>query len=92
MAYILSYYAIACAFFLAILNWLLVGLFAGSLDSVYLESWKVFLSMMVVFTGLNNVSFCVSDLKSPSRRGCLLGLSQRSLYIGCERKASGTLL
>jgi hypothetical protein len=61
MAYVFSYYAIAIAFSMSLLNYIIVGMFDGSLDGVYLESWDVFLSMLVVFIGLSNVSFAVSE-------------------------------
>ncbi|WVR04424.1 hypothetical protein IAU60_001426 [Kwoniella sp. DSM 27419] len=56
LAYISSYYAIACALLLSALNWVLVGLFDDVLDLFYLSSWQVFLTCIVVFCGLSNVS------------------------------------
>ena len=44
LAYISSYYAIACALALSLLNWVLVGLFNDVLDMFYLTSWNVFLA------------------------------------------------
>jgi hypothetical protein len=44
LAYISSYYAIACALVLSLLNWVLVGLFNDVLDAFYLTSWNVFLA------------------------------------------------
>lgn len=44
LAYISSYYAIACAMALSLLNWVLVGLFNDVLDAFYLTSWNVFLA------------------------------------------------
>lgn len=44
LAYISSYYAIACALALSLLNWVLVGLFNDVLDMFYLSSWNVFLA------------------------------------------------
>ena len=54
-----SYYAIACALALSLLNWALVGLFADQLDLFYLESWQVFLTCIVIFSGLSNVSSAI---------------------------------
>ncbi|ODN96436.1 hypothetical protein L198_04150 [Cryptococcus wingfieldii CBS 7118] len=59
LAYISSYYAIACAMILSTLNWVLVGLFDDSLDLFYLESWQVFLTCIVIFCGLSNVSSAI---------------------------------
>lgn len=54
-----SYYAIACALALSLLNWALVGLFADQLDLFYLESWQVFLTCIVIFSGLSNISSAI---------------------------------
>ncbi|KAL7424392.1 hypothetical protein Q5752_000074 [Cryptotrichosporon argae] len=59
LAYISSYYAIACALVLSTLNWVLVGLFDDTLDLFYLESWQVFLTCIVIFCGLSNVSSAI---------------------------------
>jgi hypothetical protein len=59
-AYVFSYYAIALAFFMSLINYFLVGMFDGKLDGVYLESWKIFVSMIVVFMGLGNLAFAAS--------------------------------
>nr|ACZ81467.1 Ncp1 [Kwoniella heveanensis] len=56
LAYISSYYAIACALLLSLLNWVLIGLFDDVLDLFYLESWQVFLTCIVIFCGLSNIS------------------------------------
>ncbi|WWD22045.1 hypothetical protein CI109_106533 [Kwoniella shandongensis] len=56
LAYISSYYAIACALVLSCLNWVLIGLFDDVLDLFYLSSWQVFLTCIVIFCGLSNVS------------------------------------
>jgi hypothetical protein len=53
LAYISSYYAIACALALSLLNWVLVGLFNDVLDAFYLTSWNVFLACE-----LNHPVFC----------------------------------
>ena len=59
LAYISSYYAIACAMLLSLLNWVLIGLFSDELDLFYLESWDVFLTCIVIFSGLSNVSSAI---------------------------------
>jgi hypothetical protein len=59
LAYISSYYAIACALALSLLNWVLVGLFSNTLDLYYLESWQVFLTCIVIFSGLSNISSAI---------------------------------
>ncbi|KAJ9112322.1 hypothetical protein QFC19_000742 [Naganishia cerealis] len=75
LAYISSYYAIACAFPLSTVNWVLIGLFRDSLDSFYLESWNVFLTCVVIFCGLSNISSAIFQyrLKQNTLGAALIG-------------------
>ncbi|KAL1955710.1 hypothetical protein VTO42DRAFT_8182 [Malbranchea cinnamomea] len=59
LGYISSYYALAAGFPLTVMNYFLIGWFNGDLDKFYLESWKVFLSLVVVFSLLGNVSLAI---------------------------------
>ncbi|THC88545.1 hypothetical protein EYZ11_012006 [Aspergillus tanneri] len=59
LGYISSYYAIASGFPLSILNYFLVGWFNGYLDKFYMESWKIFLSLIIVFSGFGNVTLAI---------------------------------
>ncbi|EGD86461.2 uncharacterized protein TERG_08750 [Trichophyton rubrum CBS 118892] len=59
LGYISSYYALASGFPLTILNYFLVGWFNGYLDKFYIESWKVLLSLIVVFSLLGNVTLAI---------------------------------
>ncbi|KAA8646615.1 uncharacterized protein ATNIH1004_008048 [Aspergillus tanneri] len=52
-------YAIASGFPLSILNYFLVGWFNGYLDKFYMESWKIFLSLIIVFSGFGNVTLAI---------------------------------
>lgn len=56
LAYIPSYYAIACAMALSLLNWVLVGLFNDQLDLFYLQSWQVFLTCEFAFHSRDQAS------------------------------------
>jgi hypothetical protein len=49
-------YAIASSLPFLILNYILVGWYVNTLDHFYIESWRVFLSVVVVFTGLSNLA------------------------------------
>lgn len=55
-AYIFTYYAIASAVPLTLVNYALCGLLQDSIDQFYLTSWKIFVGMAVVFNIL--VSKC----------------------------------
>lgn len=56
IGYISTYYALAFALPLTIANYLLIGWFDGLLDKFYMESWKTFVSLMVVFGVYGNIS------------------------------------
>ncbi|KAI9892012.1 MAG: hypothetical protein M1814_002207 [Vezdaea aestivalis] len=56
LGYIGTYYAIGAAWILTLLNYFLIGWFNGHLDQFYLESFKVYVSIVVVFNGLGNIA------------------------------------
>ncbi|KAJ4292729.1 hypothetical protein N0V90_009392 [Kalmusia sp. IMI 367209] len=59
IGYISSYYAIGAAVPLAIINYFLVGWFNGDLDKFYMESWKIFLSLVIIFNAMSNVALAI---------------------------------
>ncbi|KAL1844466.1 hypothetical protein VTK73DRAFT_2464 [Phialemonium thermophilum] len=58
-AYIGTYYAIAAAWSFAVANYFLTGWFFGYYDKYYLDSFAIYVSIVVVFTGLGNLSLAV---------------------------------
>jgi len=59
MAYVGTYYALGSAWILTVLNFFLVGWFNGMLDHYYLDSFKVYFSIIIVFTAMGNVALAV---------------------------------
>ncbi|KAI9048625.1 hypothetical protein LZ554_007457 [Drepanopeziza brunnea f. sp. 'monogermtubi'] len=59
LAYIGTYYAIGAAWILTVANYLLVGWYVGYLDKYYLDSFKVYFSLIIVFSALGNVALAV---------------------------------
>jgi hypothetical protein len=57
--YIFSYYAIASAVPLGAMNYFLVGWLNGELDKYYVESWNIFIVLIIVFNGMSNVCFAI---------------------------------
>lgn len=55
----LTDYAIGAGFPLTLINYVIFGLFPASIDHFYLPSWKIFVSLLVIFNGLSNVSFAL---------------------------------
>ncbi|PWN27268.1 hypothetical protein BDZ90DRAFT_220834 [Jaminaea rosea] len=63
-SYIFSYYAIACAMPLTIALTLIQGWFAPTLDLVFLQPFKVFVAIVVVFNGLCMFGFVAAKFRS----------------------------
>ena len=59
VSYIGTYYAIGAAWILTVINYFAIGWFNGYLDKYYLDSWKVWFVLVIVFVGLGNVSLAV---------------------------------
>ena len=54
VSYIGTYYAIGAAWILTVANYFAVGWYNGYLDKYYIDSWKVWFSIVIVFNGLGN--------------------------------------
>ncbi|PSN72380.1 hypothetical protein BS50DRAFT_597684 [Corynespora cassiicola Philippines] len=59
LAYIGTYYALGSAWLLTIMNYFLVGWYNGHLDHYYIDSFKVYFAIVVVFTALGNIALAV---------------------------------
>jgi membrane glycosyltransferase len=59
MAYVGTYYALASAWIMTLANYFLIGWFNGHLDHYYLDSFKVYFAIIIVFTSLGNVALAV---------------------------------
>ena len=59
VSYIGTYYAIGAAWLLTVVNYFAIGWFNGYLDKYYLDSWKVWFVLVIVFVGLGNISLAV---------------------------------
>ena len=59
MAYIGTYYAIGSAWILTMANYFLVGWFNGHLDHYYIDSFKIYFAIIIVFNCLGNIALAV---------------------------------
>lgn len=55
IGYIGTYYAIAAAWVLTTANYFLKGWWKFHLDQYYVDSWQVWFTILIVFTGLGNI-------------------------------------
>ncbi|KAI2610499.1 glycosyl transferase family group 2-domain-containing protein [Hypoxylon sp. NC1633] len=59
ISYIGTYYAIGAAWIMTSVNYFIMGWFNGYLDKYYIDSWKVWFSIIIVFNGLGNLALAV---------------------------------
>ena len=59
MAYVGTYYAIGSAWILTLANYFLVGWLNGHLDHYYVDSFKIYFAIVVVFNALGNVALAI---------------------------------
>ncbi|CAN9431580.1 unnamed protein product [Alternaria alternata] len=59
MAYIGTYYALGCSWALTMLNYFLIGFFNGWLDHYYINSFRVYFAIVIVFSVLGNIALAV---------------------------------
>ncbi|KAH6870447.1 glycosyl transferase family group 2-domain-containing protein, partial [Alternaria rosae] len=71
MAYIGTYYALGCSWALTILNYFLIGFFNGWLDHYYINSFRVYFAIIIVFSVLGNIALAV--LRYRIGEGSILG-------------------
>ncbi|KIW12903.1 hypothetical protein PV08_08090 [Exophiala spinifera] len=59
LSYIGTYYAVASALPLSLVNYLVVGWYANEIDQFYVTSWKVWVGMVVVFNLLSPIGYAM---------------------------------
>lgn len=59
LAYVGTYYAIGYAWLGTLMNYFLVGWFNGHLDHYYMNSWRVWVALIVVFSGAGNFALAM---------------------------------
>ena len=59
MAYVGTYFAIGSAWILTVANYFLVGWYNGFLDHYYVDSFKIYFAIIIVFNCLGNVALAV---------------------------------
>lgn len=59
LSYTFTYYAIAAALPLTLLNYLLVGWNRDFLDGFYVNSWKVIVVILIIFDVISPIAYCI---------------------------------
>ncbi|PVH93198.1 hypothetical protein DM02DRAFT_244090 [Periconia macrospinosa] len=82
LAYIGTYYAIGTAWIFTLLNYFLMGWFNnGLLDKYYQDSFRIYFSLIVVFTAFGNVALAVLRYRTSEGRGLLHNFWTNIKYI-----------
>ncbi len=80
MAYIGTYYAIGSAWILTLANYFLTGWLLGYLDHFYIDSFKVYFSIIVVFSALGNIALAMLRYRD-GRKGLVKGLVENLMWV-----------
>ena len=80
VAYIGTYYAIGSAYLLITANYFLVGWYYDRLDHYYIDSFKIFFSIVVVFSGLGNIALAILRYRT-GEQGLVSSLWQNAKWI-----------
>ncbi|KIW55682.1 hypothetical protein PV05_04413 [Exophiala xenobiotica] len=67
MSYIGTYFAIASAWPLTLMNYFLIGWLNGYIDQAYVDSFKIYFGIVVVFQALGTVSLAVLRYRTENR-------------------------
>ncbi|CAN8097112.1 unnamed protein product [Discula destructiva] len=67
-SYICSYFAIGVGLPMTVLNYFIVGWFNDSLDHFYMPSWKVFVSLLVVFNLAGGIALAIIRYRTGERK------------------------
>ncbi|KAF7797020.1 hypothetical protein EIP86_008212 [Pleurotus ostreatoroseus] len=66
MSYMFSYYGLAAAAFLSVMNYFLLG-WSNDVDGFYLHSFEIWLACTVVFPGAGNIGFTLLEYRLGQR-------------------------
>lgn len=80
MAYVGTYFALASAWLLTLMNYFIVGWFNGRLDHYYLNSFSIYIAIVFVFIIFGNVSLAVMRFRS-SEKGLIASCLENLKWI-----------
>jgi hypothetical protein len=80
LSYIGTYYAIGAAWVLTLANYFLIGWYNGYLDHYYLDSFRVYFSLVIIFSVVGNLSLAILRYR----------LSEKSLVGSCKCCSPGS--
>lgn len=80
LAYIGTYYALGSSWAFTVANYFLIGWLNGHLDHYYVNSWKIVVAVLVVFSALGNVALAVLRYRT-SERALLPALLENACWV-----------
>lgn len=87
ISYIGTYYAIGAAWIMTTANYLAIGWFNGYLDKYYIDSWKVWFSIVIVFNGLGNLA--LAAMRYRDDKGGFFENSKPTAVLGVSKRRKG---
>lgn len=67
LAYIGTYYAIGYSWLGTLMNYFLIGWLNGHLDHYYMNSWRVWVALIVIFSGAGNLALAIVRYRGEDR-------------------------
>jgi len=80
LAYIGTYYAIASAWFFTVMNYFLIGWYNGWVDHYYMDSFKIYVALVTVFTLIGNVTLAILRYRTGEKQ-LLPSLLENFLWV-----------
>jgi len=59
ISYVGAYYAIGAAWIMTVFNYVIIGWFKGYIDKYYVNSWIIWITLIIVFNGLRNIALTI---------------------------------
>ena len=67
MSYVGTYFAIGASWILTVMNYLLIGWYNGHLDQYYVDSFKIYFGIIVVFQALGTISLAIIRYRTENK-------------------------
>lgn len=67
ISYIGTYYAIGAAWIMTVVNYIIIGWYKGYIDKYYVNSWNIWITLIIVFNGLGNIALATLRYRNGER-------------------------
>ena len=67
ISYVGTYYAIGAAWIMTVVNYVIIGWYKGYIDKYYVNSWNIWITLVIVFNGLGNIALATLRYRNGER-------------------------